>query len=312
MLQHFVDTLDFKLFYKFIETLGSEISVLRIPVINKMALKSNHYWLMQVLGRMPKLHTVKFHRNNANVGQDFFKFMGKGMSYMQKEGRQFKKMSFNEITGSGRSGDQFYSVLKYHPNLISLNISNIGVTLAQDEAKAIGKILADYKFIRELDVSGTNLNLTTAKEIADGLMRAKALEIFKCKNNISMGKTLDTIIYNLAFSPKIKMIDLSNCGTVSKDTAEAVYKLLKISGAIELLVMRETGVSAHLSEDFFKALGENKTLSYLNLDEKSAVTQTQINLLAKALAMNTFKNGSLEALSIRTWMSTYKFAEGFF
>jgi hypothetical protein len=31
--------------------------------------------------------------------------------------------------------------------------------------------------------------------------------------------------------------------------------------------MRNTGVSNQLSEDFFKALGENKTLVYLNLDE---------------------------------------------
>jgi hypothetical protein len=71
----------------------------------------------------------------------------------------------------------------------------------------------------------------------------------------------------LAFSPKIKLINLSSTGTVSRDTAEALYKLLKISGAIETLIMRQTGVSTHLSEDFFKALGENKTLAYLNLDE---------------------------------------------
>lgn len=69
-------------------------------------------------------------------------------------------------------------------------------------------------------------------------MRAKALEIFKCENNPSMGKTMDTILYNLAFSPKIKMINMSKCGTVSKDTAEALYKLLKISGAIEILLVR--------------------------------------------------------------------------
>jgi hypothetical protein len=127
--------------------------------------------------------------------------------------------------------------------------------------------LADYKFIRELNISNCSLDVNTSKEIADGLMRAKALEIFKCENNPSMGKTMDTILYNLAFSPKIKMINMSKCGTVSKDTAEALYKLLKISGAIEILIVRETNISAFLYEDFFKGLGENKTLTYLSLDE---------------------------------------------
>jgi hypothetical protein len=35
--------------------------------------------------------------------------------------------------------------------------------------------------------------------------------------------------------------------------------------------MSETGISAWLTEDFFKGLGENKTLVYLNLDERNAI-----------------------------------------
>jgi Ran GTPase-activating protein (RanGAP) involved in mRNA processing and transport len=116
-------------------------------------------------------------------------------------------MQFDDMLSKQRSAELFYGVLKYHPNLICLKV-NKGV-LSGDDAKAIGKILADFKFIRELDVSSTSLDVNTSKEIADGLMRAKQLEIFKCENNPSMGKTLDTIIYNLAFSPKIKLINLS-------------------------------------------------------------------------------------------------------
>jgi hypothetical protein len=41
-----------------------------------------------LLGRMPCLKAVKFHRNNENVKADYFKFMQKGMAYMQKEGRE--------------------------------------------------------------------------------------------------------------------------------------------------------------------------------------------------------------------------------
>ena len=43
-------------------------------------------------------------------------------------------------------------------------------------------------------------------------------------------------------------------------------KLIKISGAIEVLNLMRTKVEAHLTEEFFIALGENKTLKYLNMN----------------------------------------------
>jgi hypothetical protein len=41
------------------------------------------------------------------------------------------------------------------------------------DCKAIGKVLSDFKFIKELDLTGTNLTTSYSKEIADGLIRAK-------------------------------------------------------------------------------------------------------------------------------------------
>ena len=52
-----------------------------------------------------------------------------------------------------------------------------------------------------MDLSFTNLCGENSKEIADGLMRAKQLEVLKLNNNPSL--ELDQTIYNLAFSPKI-------------------------------------------------------------------------------------------------------------
>lgn len=81
--------------------------------------------------------------------------------------------------------------------------------MTQLDTKAIGKILSDFKRIKELDISNCNLTHLTAQDIADGLMRAKSLEIIKLANNPLIGKGLYSIIYNLAFSPKIKYIDCS-------------------------------------------------------------------------------------------------------
>jgi len=57
-----------------------------------------------------------------------------------------------------------------------------------------------------------------------------------------MGNGVNKLIYNLAFSPKIKYIDLSKMIGTDSDTAEALYKLIKISGAIETLNLEHSSV----------------------------------------------------------------------
>jgi hypothetical protein len=52
-------------------------------------------------------------------------------------------------------------------------------------------------------------------------MRAKGLEIIKVENNPSIGKGLQQIIYNLAFSPRIKLINIAN-NPGNLETAESI------------------------------------------------------------------------------------------
>ena len=91
---------------------------------------------------------------------------------MSKDGRHLEMIQFDNIlTRRGAEAELLFSILKHHPNLICLKV-NKG-TISLEDAKAIGKILADFKCIRELDVSNCGLDTTTTKDIADGLMRAK-------------------------------------------------------------------------------------------------------------------------------------------
>jgi len=57
------------------------------------------------------------------------------------------------------------------PNMQVLKINNFQLSLT--DCKAIGKILSDFMFIRELDLTATLLSTNNGKEIADGIMRAK-------------------------------------------------------------------------------------------------------------------------------------------
>ena len=270
-------------------------------MIKKTALKSNHYWIMVLLSKLTNLRVLKLHGNVvAAAGADFFKFLQKGMNYMAKEGRGLQKICMNNLLGkTAHSGDFLYPCLKPLSELISLNFSN--TCLSSDDAKAIGKVLADFRFIREVNLTDSGLNQNTTKDIADGLMRAKQLEILKLARNTGMGGALGSIIYNLAFSPKIRHINISGTGSGSSDIAEAIYKLIKISGAIETLLMGGTSLAAYLSEDFYKALGENKTLKYIDLDTTGTVNSRLQQLMGKAVAMNARRNGALEALSLENW-----------
>lgn len=240
--------------YQYIHQLGPQIETLRIPVINKTKLKSNNYWLMALVSKMPALKVLKFHKipGGKVLGTDGYKFLLKGLNYLKENGRELKKVEFNNLLGSS-STEHLYPMLKIHDQLISLSFNNL--TLSNQDAKAIGKVLADFKMIRELDLTSASLNTTTTKDIADGLMRAKQLEILKVGGNTGMGASVNAIIYNLAFSPKIRMINLENMTSTNTDTAEALYKLLNISGSVETLILSRSDVIPRLTEEFYKAVG---------------------------------------------------------
>jgi hypothetical protein len=154
-----------------------------------------------------------------------------------------------------------------------------------------------------LDLTSAGLNSTTTKDIADGLMRAKQLEILKIGKNPSMSVSVNSIIYNLAFSPKIRFINLEGMSSANPDTAEALYKLLNISGSIETLILRNSDVIPKLTEEFWKSVGQNKTLHTLDLC--CHINPPAPNLVAKACAMNAKKNGNLKVLYLFNWFTTY-------
>lgn len=303
MLDTLSTTCNFPLMYEYINKLGTEIPVLRVSIIEKTKLKSNHYWLMAVIGKMSALKVLKLHLpTGIKFGGEGFKFLLKGFNYMHENGRMLDKIYFNRILGQN-SEEYLYPCLKQQTELQVLNFN--GVVLNINDAKAIGKVLTDFKQIRELNLTDSGLVLTTVKEIADGLMRAKQLEVLKVGSNTQMGRGVNTLIYNLAFSPKIRYIDLSNISGTDAETAEAIYKLIKISGAVQTLILQNSSVVPQLTEDFYKALGENKTLEYINLDTNSSPGDNNVKLLGKAIAMNARKNGSLKAVSIRDWFVNY-------
>ena len=172
MQANFDRILDFEVFYDYINKLGNSLEVLKVVSLDKTKLKSNHYWIMVLLTKLTKLRVVKFCGNtNIAIGPDLFKFMIKGMNYMAKEGRQLEKFQMNKMLGYCANQDNLYPFLKPNTNLLSIDVSDSVMNV--EDSRAIGKVLADFRQIRELNLNNCSLSTLTTKEIADGLMRAK-------------------------------------------------------------------------------------------------------------------------------------------
>lgn len=123
---------------------------LYIKANNKRSLKSGYYYWMIVIGRLTNLQTLII-----NDSQGYFnsalKYAVKGFKYFKQNGGSLKKIAFHQVRYAQE--DKLYSCLKECPDIESLHFQNC--TLSIESCKNIGKILSDYKNIREIDLSNS-------------------------------------------------------------------------------------------------------------------------------------------------------------
>ena len=139
-----------------------------------------------------------------------------------------------------------------------------------------------------MNLAYANINAQHAKELADGLMRAKQLQRLDLTGNTGIQAVgLSSIIYNLAFSPKLTYLNINNCGASASNAqvVESLYKLLRISGSLEILLFNNCGaINPLLTKEFFVSLGEIKTLKVLDISYSGQFTvTTQLNQLGMVM-----------------------------
>ena len=134
-------------------------------------------------------------------------------------------------------------------------------------------------------------------ELADGIMKAKALEKLYISGN-RMVKGLSNILYNLAFQPSIKVIDISSNNTCDrKETSISLHKFIKMSQTVETIIANDIkSLNKELTNDFYYALGDSNNLVYLDLSKNGNFSN--LTNLGMALSFNALKNGSLSYLDI--------------
>ena len=300
---------DFHLYYDKLK-IGSElIKALVIPIQNIKNLKSGHHYLTALLTNLTHLKHIEI-IGMGGSSQLFnlaaLKAIAKGFNNFVKNGGSLKEISYGPFAASSADNrnemsEKLFLPINLSQDLITLSIRANNM-MSFNGGKALSKVITDHKNILELNLSGAGLTREIAKDLADGLMRAKQLQKVDISNNSSITHTgLASIIYNLAFSPKLVSLNISNNALSSgqNEVVESIYKLLRISASLEVLLMnRFSNINAYLNKDFFVALGEVRTLKVLDISWAGSLNSTSADFLGKAIAFNARLKGSLEMINL--------------
>ena len=292
---------DFKRFYSLMELISPYVKCLCIAVLPKKNIKSGYHWLTALLTGFTKLNTLKLYTKGiGGITFDVMKCLQKGMNNFKEGGGKMLKIEFDRMPVL--TDQKLLVALRSIPDLRVISMK--GLYVSYQIAAILNKVLTDFKFIQELDLTDCKLNVQCGKEIADGLMRAKQMEILRLSQNPALSDAVPNIIYNLAFSPKVSLVDISDISLLNKaaDAVESIYKLLTISGSLKVLLMDRVGINNSFQLPFFKALGINKTLTAISMNGN---VFSNYEYLGKAIALNAKRSGSLEYFSAVEAMGSY-------
>lgn len=284
---------DFKKFYALLDLAAPYVTCLSLLIIVKKHIKSGYHWLTALLTKLTKLAVLKMYtRGVGGISYDVMKCLNKGLTNFSKAGGKIVKLELNRMPVL--TDQKLLLSLRMLPDLRVICMKDLYVT--QPIAAVLSKVLTDFKSIQELDLTNCKLNAPCGKDLADGLMRAKQMEVLRLKDNPSLSEAIPSIIYNLAFSPKVALLDVSGINLANKaaENAESIYKLVSISGSLRVLLMDGIGINGSFQLPFYKAIGNNKTLTMLSMNGSNFNT---IENLGKAIALNARRNGSLEYFS---------------
>lgn len=197
---------NFNALYDYLHAVNGRLSCLYLKIQSKRTLRSGYYWYMVILSNLISLESLIIVSYDG-VLSSAYKSIVKGISNFKDKGGKLKKLFLHKVSTVELEGG-IYKILKNLPDLESIETNDS--IIDDNSGKSFGKILSDNKNVRELNFSGATYSNKVAKEIADGLMRAKMLEALKLKDARNIKEGMTSILYNLAFSPRIKYIDLTN------------------------------------------------------------------------------------------------------
>ena len=309
---------DFKHLYKILDLFKDEVVHFVLFISKVQYLKSDFNYIRAILSKLTSLKYLELIFTKG-VEMKLLKNLVKGISNAVK-----MKASIEHLKIITNPNENVYStkdlnmltILDNMPSLKVLDVSNVSLDI--NTILRIRNHLYYYKKITVLDLSYCEMDDRMTNELADGIMKAKALsKLYIAGNNMKKG--LSNIIYNLAFQPSIKLIDISsNSSCDKKETSVSLHKFIKMSQTVDTIIANNiSSLNRELLSDFYYALGDSNNLVYLDLSNNGKFSD--LNALGMAVAFNALKNGSLsyldisfcdiEAENLKTFMKGLKVSE---
>jgi hypothetical protein len=277
-LEEFLSTIDmnpdFPVFYEKLEVCkANDVNTILITLIEINNIKSGFYYLTSLMTRLTTLKYIEFSglpQMNNIMNEKAAKAIKKGFSNFTEAGGKFSIISFHNISVNRDMSDCLFSYLSTAESINSLRFTKTNIFAYGNTMKVLANYLVNLKNLEELRFNDCQLDQSKCKILADSLMRMKYLKIFEIHDKTNLGQGLASIIYNLAFSPNLSKLDISNViVSMVPDVVETVIslqKLLKISSSIEVIKASHfANLNPSLAKDFWVSLGECRSLRVLDL-----------------------------------------------
>lgn len=286
-LQDFVNALndrpDFPAFYETLDLSAPTIRELEITIFNPKKLKSGFHFLTALLTKLVNLETLRITKGpDGGLGIKGTRALVKGL---KNNGGSLKVLDLHYSGIDGSCTELLGEGLLACSGLLTLNLE--GNTIGYG-IKGLTPLLWGHKSLTELNLVSCSIDQDAAKELADGLLANKKLKVVKLAKNHLGDAGLRAIIYNLAFSPSLEVLDISRIENTSGDSSvsEALSKLFRISVTLNTLNMWRTNIASSLTSDTIDALANNRSITKLDLGHVGSINNNQLGYLGKALAAN--------------------------
>lgn len=295
----------FKRLYDIVDAVKNDLTHFSF-VINNSTLKSDYNYVRGILTRLTSIKYLEL-IFTSNIRKKLLKNLIKGINNNLKGKGAIEHLKLILNPNIMKCSSKELNLLSIIDNMPSIKILDLsGVELDNYLIQRIKNHLYYYKKLKVLDLSYCKLNDNLCNELADGIMKAKSLEkLYFAGNNTSKG--LSSIIYNLAFQPAIKLIDISYNSTCDvKELSSSLYKFIKMSQSIETIIANNIPeLNNNLNREFYTTLGDNIYLSYLDLSNNGKFTNQNLSQLGMSIAFNSLKNGSLSYVDISYCINNY-------
>lgn len=288
---------DFGSYYEKLEVCKyAKMNTLLVPIVPINQLKSGYFYLTSLLSKLDTLKYLEFTGlpQKNRICDKSAKAIKKGLNNFLEQKGELNVLSFHNLDVDKDYSDSLFEYLTKSDKLTSLRFSNTNLLLFGNSMKILTKSLSNLKDLEELVFDECHLNEEKCKAIADVLMRAKKLRIFEIHNVENTVNGLSSLIYNLSFfSPNLEMLNFSRCQSNLKETIVSLYKMLKITTSVEVILANNIRpLNESFVEQFWVSLGECRSLRVLDLSYSGDLTSKAVNL-GNAIAFNAKKNGCL-------------------